>query len=536
MVVGDTASDGEHASRPATAPHEVPGRRVWHDPADLPGPDHPDAPRTAYALVRGGEVAAGLRLARALLKVDLDTVGASHRADLVVCRLWAARVERRTDPAAFAAATRLVDSASIDPPRRALLHFTIAAALLDAVPGPFDPELQQAGDHLDRSLELALNLGLDELAASCLSRLAVVELPAAHLAVITAHSTRALETFATPAGRLTRWQVRAILVQQWSRYYQGLPLDLAALQLCLDLPTCRIDAMLLPYRGALAAVVASEAGDVQRARLILDETNADRRVRTLGLWRAPLMMMDGYLGVHSDDAARVRALVGDLTSLPLPGEALLLRAAFLSHIGETGAALATIRPVTAATFRSVGLTLPVANALEAVLHAAAGDRSAALASMRQALGAAEPMDAMRVFAIHDRPTTLDLLDEVISAGSGAWARRVRAYVAEREPPTGGTPRTTPLPIEVRDAVALPLPEKPALPAALPESPLTVRELDVLVLADRGLDQKAIARRLYVSPNTVKTHLHSIRQKLGVRRTTEATALARSAGWLDRELP
>jgi DNA-binding NarL/FixJ family response regulator len=56
--------------------------------------------------------------------------------------------------------------------------------------------------------------------------------------------------------------------------------------------------------------------------------------------------------------------------------------------------------------------------------------------------------------------------------------------------------------------------------------LTRRELDVLELMGAGLSNKDIARRLTVSPNTVKTHLASVFLKLEASNRTAAAARAR----------
>jgi ATP/maltotriose-dependent transcriptional regulator MalT len=53
-----------------------------------------------------------------------------------------------------------------------------------------------------------------------------------------------------------------------------------------------------------------------------------------------------------------------------------------------------------------------------------------------------------------------------------------------------------------------------------------REFEVLVLLASGRSNKEIAARLAVSPNTVKTHLARLFDKLEVRRRTEAILRAR----------
>jgi DNA-binding CsgD family transcriptional regulator len=56
-----------------------------------------------------------------------------------------------------------------------------------------------------------------------------------------------------------------------------------------------------------------------------------------------------------------------------------------------------------------------------------------------------------------------------------------------------------------------------------------RELEVLELLAAGRSNKEIAKRLEVSPNTVKTHVTKLFAKLDARRRTEAIQRARELG-------
>lgn len=65
------------------------------------------------------------------------------------------------------------------------------------------------------------------------------------------------------------------------------------------------------------------------------------------------------------------------------------------------------------------------------------------------------------------------------------------------------------------------------PQAFPE--LTSREREVLELMARGLDNAAIARRLFLSEKTVRNRVSEILAKLRARTRAEAVARARDAG-------
>ena len=67
--------------------------------------------------------------------------------------------------------------------------------------------------------------------------------------------------------------------------------------------------------------------------------------------------------------------------------------------------------------------------------------------------------------------------------------------------------------------------------ALASLGVSERELEVLALLASGRSNKEIAKRLEVSPNTVKTHIASLFEKLGARRRTEAILRARELGMI-----
>jgi len=63
-------------------------------------------------------------------------------------------------------------------------------------------------------------------------------------------------------------------------------------------------------------------------------------------------------------------------------------------------------------------------------------------------------------------------------------------------------------------------------------PLTAREREVLELVVAGASNKEIARRLYVSENTVKYHLKNILQKLHAHNRAQVVAFALKHGLIN----
>jgi LuxR family maltose regulon positive regulatory protein len=133
--------------------------------------------------------------------------------------------------------------------------------------------------------------------------------------------------------------------------------------------------------------------------------------------------------------------------------------------------------------------------LQALALQAQGDVPAAVASLRRALALAEPEGFVRVFV--DEGVPMATLLRAMTAQGGASAHMHRLLDA------------------------LGVPEEAARVDQGLIDPLSPRELDVLRLLGTHLDGPDIARQLFVSLNTVRTHTKNIYAKLGVNNRRSA---------------
>ncbi len=76
-----------------------------------------------------------------------------------------------------------------------------------------------------------------------------------------------------------------------------------------------------------------------------------------------------------------------------------------------------------------------------------------------------------------------------------------------------------------------LPAETVTSTTAQDNPLTQREREVLALMAEGCSNQEMAERLFLSLNTVKTHVSNIFAKLDVERRTQAIQKATSKGWL-----
>jgi LuxR family maltose regulon positive regulatory protein len=265
-------------------------------------------------------------------------------------------------------------------------------------------------------------------------------------------------------------------------------------------------AMVLRYgRGALElargrnpeALVAFDAAEQLAERLVTPPPAA---------WRAAFLIP---ALLRLGDMQRVELV---LDSIDEPerntAEARTALAALQVAQGDPEGATSTLRPVLEGSINA--MTQPswtgVAFILEAIARDALDDAPAVEAALEHALEIAEPDGVLFPFLLYPAPDLLERHPRHRTAHAGLLAQ-VRALL-------GGAALTP----KHRD------------PAPLLE-PLSEAETRVLRYLPTNLSAPEIANELYLSVNTVKTHISHVYAKLGTHRRAEAVERARTLGLL-----
>jgi LuxR family maltose regulon positive regulatory protein len=274
------------------------------------------------------------------------------------------------------------------------------------------------------------------------------------------------------------------------------------------------------WRMAMARLREAE-GDLDGAVDLLDEaqrcyvSDMFPDVRPIAAVRARVWLAQGRLG-QAFDWARQRGLsADDDPSYLREFEHVTLARALLAEHGTSGDRT-SLDQATGLLDRLLhaaqdgGRTGSVIEllVLQALAHQGRDDVPGALGALDRALQLAEPEGYVRVFLDEGRPLA-GLLKA--AAQQGAAPGYVRRLLAAGAPAGDGAP----------------------VQRGLVE-PLSARELEVLRLLGTDLDGPGIARHLFVSLNTVRTHTKNLYAKLGVnsrraavRRGEELDLLART---------
>jgi ATP/maltotriose-dependent transcriptional regulator MalT len=273
------------------------------------------------------------------------------------------------------------------------------------------------------------------------------------------------------------------------------------------------------WRVAMARLREAE-GDLDGAVDLLDEAqrcyvgDMFPDVRPIAALRARVWLSQGRLG-QAFDWVRERGLsADDDPSYLREFEHITLARALLAEHATSGdrtplqqATGLLDRLLAAARDGGRAGTVIELFVLRALAHQHQGDVPGALGALERALQLAEPEGYVRIF-VDEGPPLAALLQAC--ARQGAAPGYVRRLVSAGAPAGGG----------------IPAPRGPV-------EPLSARELEVLRLLGTDLDGPGIARHLFVSLNTLRTHTKNLYAKLGVnsrraavRRGEELNLLAR----------
>ncbi|MEZ4675650.1 MAG: LuxR C-terminal-related transcriptional regulator [Caldilineaceae bacterium] len=205
------------------------------------------------------------------------------------------------------------------------------------------------------------------------------------------------------------------------------------------------------------------------------------------------------------------------TEMPLLTQAqLLIARGAEADLAEAGEILQTLKATTGPVHhRSRRIKVL---ALEALRQQVAGQQKQALATLEAAITLAQPDHFIRTF---------------VDLGSGLVRLLEQLRQQQIEPDYIGQILMA-FPEATQAQQPLP-PIQPTQPSSRPPAklvePLTDREREILVLLAERLSNKEIAHLLDVSPFTVKNHLSTIYQKLGVSGRRQAVNRAERAGLL-----
>ena len=281
-----------------------------------------------------------------------------------------------------------------------------------------------------------------------------------------------------------------------------------------------------------AAQIRAAAGDHAAARRLLDQAETLYRpgsypdIRPIGAVRARLHLREGDLAAAEAWADHRGTSTDAVTFLDEYNQLTRVRIHLARHrrdaaagkagpddpapLGETFSLLdrleADAEPSRASSLLEIGV-------LRSLAHEARGRRAAALTELDRALTRApEPDSCVRLFLDHGAPM-LALLHHAAEQQEGAvlrrHARRILDAAHSAEPPAAVALED----VSVADRGQLP-------------DPLSEREVEVLRLLDSALTGPEIARRLYVSLNTFRTHTKRIFTKLDVNSRAAAVRRGR----------
>ncbi len=357
-----------------------------------------------------------------------------------------------------------------------------------------------AGEHLEGGLAAALEARQDYHIALCLAHLSILPGTGAPAGRAADQAREALKLLERRGWTRTSAAAAAYLVLG-SLHYHGNDLEAAEHNLGLAEQAATVADP--PLRAAIA--LARVPLLVARGRLNAALAAHTGAAEDLGDWP----VFDLFRHVMAAEEGLVRAALGEERE----ARTLLRRRYEERSSPEVAVALASLRLadgdpggalelVDAAGHTELIATMVEAAVVRAIAHETLGSHDEATRSIEHALDLAEPLGLRRVIVAHGAPVRA-LLRGRLRHGTG-HAALVSELLDDLD----------------RDQAL------PRLGSRVLVQPLSERERTVLRYLPTMLSYMEIARELYVSPNTLKTHARSIYRKLGVDGRRGAVARGR----------
>jgi ATP/maltotriose-dependent transcriptional regulator MalT len=447
-----------------------------------------------------------------------DAAEGPDRAHLACIRLMRGRLGLESLPEAVADVQSLIHlEQDRTTPRAELPHLLAELGASQAWLG----HLSDAESNLVNAIRLSTAWHLPAYAASGMSHLATVFFLQGREDACRSLAREALESVERGPSRQPRFAAhRAQLVLELADL-SGLPWATRAdVRPAVDGPTHTADltaAFWTRIRDARAALVDGSVTNAERLlRIPVEAPSLPEHLR------AVVVIEQAFLAALADDRETVAAQARALDQLGLTGEAHLASGLLADLAGDRraavdhfGAAAATVR-IDQPPCRALALTC------EAQLLDALGEHDAALEALQSAVTFTEVRrNAVPFLGWSRQGTSLHvLLDRLHRRSPEPWLAELVAATAGQPGIVAALAPWTPT-IHERGT----LPDTAFLPA------LTPREREVLHELARGSTYADIAANLFVSENTVKTHVSSLYGKLAVSRRSEALAVARNLNLL-----
>ena len=443
---------------------------------------------------------------------------------MACARLWRARLGLEPLYAALGHAKRVVIAARDQTHDDATLHLLPLLVTELGVAQNWLGELAEAEANLAVAVGLAQNQGQPAVAVTAMSHLAFTQLMAGREHAAVEIATEALgrledaESWRTPdapsraalallLGGLVDvpWPDRPI-----ERPGAGTGTTTHSADLCTQFWLRVRDARLALTAGSVAEAERVLAAPLRRPQLA-DLDLPDHL-------HCALLVERAILAALSADRHALRDFESRLAALGAVGEAELVAGLRADLDGDRRAAVAAFEAAAADATYAQPPTRAVALVCRAQLLDALGHADQAMETLAEAADATQVRrNAVPFLGWCRQGTPVEaLLRRLDGLSTSTWVHELAVAAAGRPDITSIFATVTATPRE-REAAA---------PTTVPPM-LSPREREVLTELARGSTYADIAAALFVSENTVKTHVSSLYGKLGVSRRSAALAVARS---------